>query len=239
MPGLGTIINVTAIVIGGLLGMLFGKKLKKRVQDTLMSAVAVCVLFLGIGGCLEEMLVITDDGVTTQGTMMMIGCFAIGALIGEWLNIDYHMEHFGEWLKIKTKSEHDSGFVDGFVTASLTVCIGAMAVVGAITDGLTGDYSILLAKAILDLIIIMIMTASMGKGCIFSAIPVGLFQGAITILAKFVEPLMTPEALSNLSLTGSMLIFCVGVNLLWGKKVKVANLLPAIFLAVGWAFLPL
>lgn len=239
MPGLGTIINVAAVIAGGILGMLFGKKLKKRVQDTLMSAVAVCVLFLGIGGCLEEMLVITDDGVTTQGTMMMIGCFAVGALIGEWLNIDYHMEHFGEWLKIKTKSEGDGSFVDGFVTASLTICIGAMAVVGAITDGLTGDYSILLAKAILDLIIIMIMTASMGKGCIFSAIPVALFQGSITVLARFVEPLMTAEALSNLSLTGSMLIFCVGVNLLWGKKVKVANLLPAIFLAVGWAFLPI
>lgn len=239
MPGLGTIINVAAVIIGGFLGMLFGNKLKKRVQDTLMSAVAVCVLFLGIGGCLEEMLVITPDGVTTQGTMMMIACFAVGALIGEWLNIDYHMEHFGEWLKIKTKSEGDGSFVDGFVTASLTICIGAMAVVGAITDGLTGDYSILLAKAVLDMIIIMIMTASMGKGCIFSAIPVALFQGSITVLARFVEPLMTAEALSNLSLTGSMLIFCVGVNLLWGKKVKVANLLPAIFLAVGWAFLPI
>ena len=239
MPGLGTIINFAAVIIGGILGMLFGKKLKQRVQDTLMSAAAVCVLFLGIGGCLEEMMVVTEDGVTTQGTMMMIGCFAVGALIGEWLNLDYHMEHFGEWLKIKTKSEGDSSFVDGFVTASLTICIGAMAVVGAIKDGLTGDYSILLAKSILDMIIIMIMTASMGKGCIFSAIPIVLFQGSITILARFVEPLMTPEALSNLSLTGSMLIFCVGVNLIWGKKIKVANLLPTIFLAVGWAFLPL
>lgn len=239
MTGLGTIINVAGIIAGGIMGLILGKKFKQRVQDTLMSAVAVCVLFLGIGGCLEEILIVTEDGISTQGTMMMIVCFAIGALIGEWLNIDYHMEHFGEWLKVKTKSEGESTFVDGFVTASLTVCIGAMAVVGAITDGLTGDYSILLAKTILDLIIIMIMTASMGKGCIFSALPVALFQGFITLLARFVEPLMTPEALSNLSLTGSMLIFCVGVNLLWGKKVKVANLLPAIFLAVGWAFLPL
>lgn len=239
MTGLGTIINVAGIIAGGIMGLILGKKFKQRVQDTLMSAVAVCVLFLGIGGCLEEILIVTENGISTQGTMMMIVCFAIGALIGEWLNIDYHMEHFGEWLKVKTKSEGESTFVDGFVTASLTVCIGAMAVVGAITDGLTGDYSILLAKTILDLIIIMIMTASMGKGCIFSALPVALFQGFITLLARFVEPLMTPEALSNLSLTGSMLIFCVGVNLLWGKKVKVANLLPAIFLAVGWAFLPL
>ena len=204
-----------------------------------MSAAALCVLFLGIGGCMEEMLVVTEDGLTTQGSMMMIACFAVGALIGEWLDIDRHMEEFGVWLKKKTKSEGDTSFVDGFVSASLTVCIGAMAVVGAITDGITGDFSILAAKAVLDLIIIMIMTASMGKGCIFSAIPVGLFQGSITFLARLVEPFMTEQALSNMSLTGSMLIFCVGVNLIWGKKVKVANLLPAVFLAVVWTFLPI
>ena len=124
------------------------------------------------------------------------------------------------------------------MTASLTVCVGAMAVVGSIRDGIYGDYSILAAKAVLDLIIVLVMTASMGKGCIFSAVPVGIFQGILTLLAALVEPLMTEQALSNLSLTGSMLIFCVGVNLLWGKKIRVANLLPAIFVAVAWAFLP-
>jgi uncharacterized membrane protein YqgA involved in biofilm formation len=239
MIGLGTIINVAAIICGGIMGLLFGKKMSERFHDILMKGAAVCVLFLGIGGCLAEMLVATEDGFTTQGTMMMIVCMAVGGIIGEALKIEQRIEHFGEWLKIKTKSQHDTAFVDAFVTASVTVCIGAMAVVGALTDGLTGDYSILLAKAILDFIIIMIMTASMGKGCAFSAIPVGIFQGVITLLARFVEPLMTEQALSNLSLTGSMLIFCVGVNLLFGKKVSVANLLPAIFLAVGWAFLPI
>jgi uncharacterized membrane protein YqgA involved in biofilm formation len=204
-----------------------------------MHGAAICVIFLGIGGCLAEMLVITDDGITTQGTMMMIICFAVGGLIGEALKIEQRIEHFGEWLKIKTKSQGDSSFVDAFVVASVTVCVGAMAVVGALTDGLTGDYSILMAKALLDFIIIMIMTASMGKGCAFSAIPVAIFQGTITLLARFVEPLMTDAALSNLSLTGSMLIFCIGINLLWGHKVSVANLLPTIFLAVGWAFLPI
>ena len=238
MIGLGTILNVAGIIAGGLFGLLFGNRMEKRFQDTLMSAAALCVLFLGVGGCMEEMLILTADGLTTGGSMMMIACFAVGALIGEWMDIDRHMEEFGTWLKKKTKSEGDTTFVDGFVSASLTVCIGAMAVVGSITDGITGDYSILAAKAILDLIIIMIMTASMGKGCIFSAIPVGLFQGSITLLARLVEPLMTDQALSNMSLTGSMLIFCVGVNLIWGKKIKVANLLPAIFLAVAWTYLP-
>lgn len=239
MVGLGTIINVAGILAGGLGGILFGRRLGQRYQDTLMSANGICVLFLGIAGCLQEMLVVTKEGLNSQGTMMMIGCFAIGALIGEWLNIELHMEQFGEWLKCKTKSQGDAAFVDAFVTASLTVCIGAMAVVGSIRDGISGDYSILAAKAVLDFIIILVMTASMGKGCIFSAIPVAIFQGAVTVLARLVQPLMTEKAMSNLSLTGSMLIFCVGVNLIWGKKIRVANLLPSIFLAVAWAFLPI
>ena len=169
---------------------------------------------------------------------MMIGSLAIGALIGEWLNLEKHMEEFGEWLKRKTRSDRDEGFVDGFVTASLTVCIGAMAVVGAIQDGLAGDVSILTAKAVLDMIIILVMTASMGKGCLFSAIPVAVFQGSVTLLARLIEPLITPSALHNLSLVGSILIFCVGLNLVWGKRVRVANLLPAVVVAAAWAFLP-
>ncbi len=238
MIGLGTLINVAGILVGGLGGMLFGKRLTQRFQDTLMGANGICVLFIGISGCLSEMYKITASGLEAGGTMMMIVCFALGALFGELLNLESRFEQFGEWLKRKTGSEGDTGFVGGFVTASLTVCIGAMAVVGSIQDGTLGDYSTLSAKAVLDLIIIMVMTASFGKGCIFSAIPVAIFQGAITLLATFIEPIMTPQALSNLSLTGNILIFCVGLNLVWGKKIKVANLLPTIVFAVIWAFLP-
>ena len=122
MIGFGTVLNVGGILAGGLLGLTFGNRLNKRCQDTLMSANALCVLFLGIGGCMEEMLKITENGLSGSGTMMMIGCFALGALIGEWLDLDRHMEEFGIWLKEKTKSEGDTSFVDGFVTASLTVC---------------------------------------------------------------------------------------------------------------------
>ena len=238
MIGLGTLINVAGILAGGLFGLLFGKRLTQRFQDTLMSANGICVLFIGISGCLSEMYKITTSGLETSGTMMMIVCFALGALFGELLNLESRFEQFGEWLKRKTGSEGDTGFVGGFVTASLTVCIGAMAVVGSIQDGTLGNYSTLSAKAVLDLIIIMIMTASFGKGCIFSAIPVALFQGSITLLSTLIEPIMTPQALSNLSLTGNILIFCVGLNLVWGKKIKVANLLPTIVFAVIWAFLP-
>ena len=237
MIGLGTIINTAAIILGGLAGGVFGKRLTERYQDTLMKACGLCVVFLGIAGALEKMFVITEGKVSSTGTMMMIASFAIGALIGEWLNIEHHMNRFGEWLKVKSGNSKDKIFVDAFVTASLTVCVGAMAIVGSIQDGILGDYNTLLMKAILDFVIICVMTASMGKGCAFAAIPVAIFQGSITLLARGIEPIMTEAALNNLSLEGSMLIFCVGVNLIWDKKFKVANMLPAIVIAVAWAFI--
>jgi uncharacterized membrane protein YqgA involved in biofilm formation len=125
------------------------------------------------------------------------------------------------------------------VTASLTVCIGAMAIVGSIQDGISGDWSTLGAKAILDFIIVMVMTSSLGKGCVFSEIPVLIWEGSLTLLATTIKPLMTELTMSYLSLVGSVLIFCVGLNLVWGKKVRVANLLPAVVLAVVAAFLPI
>ena len=125
------------------------------------------------------------------------------------------------------------------MTASLTVCIGAMAIVGSIQDGISGDWSTLGAKAILDFIIVMVMTSSLGKGCVFSAIPVLIWEGSLTLLATTIKPLMTELTMSYLSLVGSVLLFCVGLNLVWGKKVRVANLLPAVVLAVVAAFLPI
>lgn len=234
MVGLGTIINVGAII----LGLLLGRSVKVRYQDILMMAVGICVMLLGIGGTMEEMLSIQEGAIVSGGSMMMIITMALGALTGEWMDIEGKMEKFGTWLKEKTGSGGDNSFVDAFVTTSLTVCIGAMAVVGFIKDGIYGDYGILAAKAIMDLIIVFVMTVSMGKGCVFSAIPVGIFQGIVTLLARLLEPLMTEAALSNLSLVGSIMIFCVGLNLVFGKKVKVANFLPAIVFAVAWAFLP-
>jgi uncharacterized membrane protein YqgA involved in biofilm formation len=238
MFGLGTVINVAAIVLGGILGALVGRFLKEQLRDSLSKACGICVLFIGIGGALEGMLSVQDGAIASGGSLLIIACLAIGALIGELLNIEGLLERFGGWLKRKTGNSRDARFIDGFVTASLTVCIGAMAVVGAIQDGISADPSILTTKAILDLIIIMVMTCSMGKGCIFSAIPVGIFQGSITVLAVLIKPLMTDTALSNLSMVGSILIFCVGINLVWGKKIRVANLLPSIVIAVIAAFLP-
>ncbi|MBQ2855131.1 MAG: DUF554 domain-containing protein [Oscillospiraceae bacterium] len=239
MPGMGTIINTAAILLGGLFGALFGRFLSESAQDTLTKVCGVSTLFIALSGALEGMLTVENGVIVSGGSMLIIGCLAIGAFVGELLNIEGGFERFGQWLKIKTGNAKDKGFVDAFVTASLTVCIGAMAIVGSIQDGIQGDYSILATKAVLDLIIIMVMTCSMGRGCVFSAIPVAVLQGSITALAGLVKPLMTDAALANLSLVGNVLIFCVGINLVWGKKIRVANLLPAIIAAVAAAFLPL
>lgn len=239
MYGLGTIINTAAIVAGGAGGALFGRFLKENVQDTLTKVCGVSTLFIAITGALEQMLTVENGAIVCHGAMLVIGCLTIGAVIGELLNLEGAFERFGEWLKQKTGNARDKRFVDAFVTASLTVCIGAMAIVGSIEDGISGDYSILATKAVLDFIIIMVMSCSMGRGTIFSAIPVAILQGSITVLAGLLRPVMTVGALANLSMVGNVLIFCVGINLVWDKKVRVANLLPSIVAAVIAAFLPI
>jgi len=239
MYGMGTIINTLAILAGGVLGGLFGKLLSDSAQDTLTKICGVSTLFIAVSGAMEGMLRIEDGVIVSGGSMLIIGCLSVGGLVGEILKIEDGFERFGQWLKIKTGNARDQGFVNSFVTASLTVCIGAMAIVGSIQDGILGDYSILATKAVLDLIIIMVMSCSMGRGAVFSAIPVAIFQGSVTALAGLLRPVMTEPALANLSLVGNVLIFCVGINLVWGKKIKVANLLPGIVAAVIAAFLPM
>lgn len=237
MPGIGTIINVIAIITGGLIGLFFGKLIKEKVRDSLIIVCGISVIFMAIAGAMEQMLIIIDNKISTQGSMMMIISLVVGTLIGEIIGIDEAFVRLGEWLKKKSGSEGDTKFIDAFLTASFTVCIGAMAIIGSIQDGLFGDYNMLLAKSILDLVIIIFMTSSLGKGCIFSAVPVLILQGGVTLLSGLLLPVMTDMAQCYLSMVGSILIFCVGLNLVFGNKVRVANMLPAIVIAVAWAVL--
>ncbi|MBQ9692621.1 MAG: DUF554 domain-containing protein [Clostridia bacterium] len=239
MYGLGTIINVAAIVAGGLLGMLCGRFIGERHRDTLCKACGLSVIFIGAAGAFKGMFSVADGKIVYGGDFLIIGCLALGALAGELINIEGGFEKFGAWLKRKTRSTGDGNFIEGFVSASFTVCIGAMAIVGSINDGLYGDHTVLVTKAILDFIIIMIMAASLGKGTVFSAIPVAILQGGVTALSVLIKPIMTETALLYLSVVGNILIFCVGINLVFGKKIKVANLLPSIIFAVASAFLPI
>lgn len=232
MIGLGTIVNAAAIVAGGLAGLLSRRFLKERYQETILKAMGFAIIVMALSSTLSQMFVIKISELEVQGTMMMILSLALGALLGEYINLDHWFERFGTWLRDKTGNQSDSQFINAFVSASLTVCVGAMAVLGSIQDGISGSHDTLYAKAILDLIIIMMMTASLGKGCIFSAIPVAILQGSITLLAREAAPLMTDAAIRNLALVGNVLILCVGVNLIWPKTIRVANVLPAIVIAV-------
>ena len=232
-PGFGTVVNCIALVTGGLLGLTVGRFLNERFQQTLQMACAISVIFIGIGSTLTKMLRINADGsIELLGAMMMIASLTIGAVIGEIIDLDSKFERFGVWLKIKTGNEGDNNFINGFVTASLTFCIGAMSVLGPINDALLGDCTVLYMKSVLDLTLVMVMAASLGKGCVFSSVSVGLFQGTVTVLAGLIEPLMTPAALDNISYVGNILIFCVGINLMFGNKIRAANLLPALVIAV-------
>ena len=239
MPGLGTLINVIAVVVGGLSGSLVGRLFDEGQQRAVNVACGVSVLFIGIAGAMEGMLAIEGGGITSARAMFVVLCLALGTVVGELFRIEDRFEQFGTWLKMRTGNARDEKFVDAFVTTSLTVCTGAMAIVGAIQDGMLGDFSTLAIKSVLDLVIVAVMTSSMGKGCAFSAIPIAVLEGSVTLLSSLLRPLMTDVAMANLSLIGSILIFCVGVNLVWGKTIRVANMLPAVVLAVVAAFLPL
>ena len=238
MIGLGTIINCAAIAAGGLIGHFTGKLFREDQQESLTKACGISVLFIAIAGAMQGMLSIDGGKLLGGKSMLVVLCLALGTVVGEAAGIEKGFERFGEWLKKKSGNSGDQQFVNAFVTASLTVCIGAMAIVGAIQDGISGDYSTLAVKAVLDFIIIAVMTSSLGKGCVFSAIPVFLFEGSITVLARLISPVMTETATAYLSLIGSVLIFCVGLNLVFGRKVRVANMLPAVVFAVAAAYLP-
>lgn len=240
MPGLGTIVNTAAIVAGGITGYFAKKLLNDRIQKILLLAMALSVLIMGINGAVSKSLQITDGGITVTGSYMVIFSLVPGGLAGEVIDLDGKMEKLGAYLKKRSGNEKDSAFISGFLNASFAVCIGAMAVMGSLMDGIFHDHSILFTKAVLDFVIIMVMTASMGKGCVFSALPVAVFQGTITLLSSFLAPVLNDAAMHNLSLTGSILIMCIGINLLFDGRfsIKVANLLPAIVFSVIAAYIP-
>ena len=174
-----------------------------------------------------------DGGsISVQGTMLLIFSLVIGCLLGEWINLEAKMEIIGEKIKNFVRIKNDNRFVDGFVTTSLIICVGAMAIVGAMEDGLTGDSSTLIAKSLLDFVLVAVMTAAYGVGSAFSAIPIFVYQGAITLIAAVFGTVISDGLIAELSFVGNALIFCVGVNLVREKTFRVANMLPALLIPV-------
>lgn len=237
MIGLGTIINTAGVIAGGLIGLGLKNGIKKNMQDIMMQACGVATIFIGGAGALSKMLVFQDGKLETQGTMLLIFSLVLGSLLGEWINIEQKMDLLGERIKKAVKAENDNLFVEGFVNVSLIICVGAMAIVGSVQDGISGDYSMLVAKAILDLIIVVVFAATYGIGAVFSAVPIFVYQGSITLAAAFLGSFVSEAMINDLSFIGSALIFCVGVNIGFGKKFRVGNMLPALIVPVLYEIL--
>ena len=232
MIGLGTIINTVAIIIGGLLGLLLKNGIAKQFESILMQALGLATIFIGASGVLKYMLVVENGAIATRGTMLLIFSLVIGSLLGQWLDIEARMETLGIKLKAAVRIKNDNLFVEGFVTASLIVCVGAMAIVGAMQDGLSGDSSMLIAKALLDFALVAILASAYGVGPVFSALPIFVYQGAITLIAALFGNVISDGLIEMLSFVGSALIFCVGINLVREKTFRVANMLPALLIPV-------
>ncbi len=234
MIGLGTLVNMAAILIGSAVGLLFKEILKPRFKDTIMHALGLAVMFIGISGALQGLLKIEKGNIETTNIIYMVITLAVGAFLGELIDIEARLEHFGEFIKktLKVRGEKGQDFVEGFVSSSLLYCIGAMAIIGALKDGLTGNISTLCAKAIIDGTVSVFIASTLGIGVFFSIIPLGIYQGFITLAAKFVEPFLKDELILNVSFIGSVIIFGIGINMIFGKKIKCGNLLPAVLLPV-------
>lgn len=235
----GTIVNALAVLAGSIAGMLLtwlaghfssrlpagSAKLGERLQTIIMQGVALCVMFLGISGSLKG-----------QNSLITILSMVIGAIIGELLDLDKRMRALGDWVQKKTErlalGNGKASISEGFVTASLLFCVGAMAIVGALQDGLTGDHSTLFAKSLLDGISSIVFGASLGLGVSFSAAAIFLYQGLIAVLASFLAPFLSDAVIAEMTCVGSLLIVALSLNMLNLTKIKVMNLVPAIFLPI-------
>lgn len=232
MIGLGTIVNTVAVVLGGGLGLLLKNGIAKKFETILMQALGLATVFIGAGGVLKYMLVVENGALATRGTMLLIFSLVIGCILGQLLDIESQMEKLGTRLKTAVRIKNDNRFVEGFVNTSLIICVGAMAIVGAMEDGLSGDSSTLIAKAVLDFALVVILASTYGVGAMFSAIPIFVYQGAITVIAAMFGAVISDVLIGELSFVGSALIFCVGVNLVREKTFRVANMLPALLIPI-------
>ncbi|HHU03653.1 MAG TPA: DUF554 domain-containing protein [Fastidiosipila sp.] len=229
---MGTLVNTLAVLLGGGLGLLLKHGIKERFKEILMQALGVSTMFIGISGALRGILVVNDDLLDSRNTLLMILCLVLGAVLGELLNIDRWMQGLGERLRRKVRArDEDSYFVEGFVTTTIIICTGAMAIVGSFQDALMGDPSMLYAKSALDGVIAAVLASSLGVGLLFAAIPLLVYQGSLTLLASWIKPILSELMLFNISFVGSILVFLIGVNMLFDKRIRIANFLPSIILA--------
>ena len=238
MIGLGTIVNTAAVIVGSLLGLLLKRGISERIKTAVDTAIGLSCMVMGISGALAGLFRVDGVNITTTDTMIMIFSLIIGAVLGELINIDKGLNNAGDFLSKKlTKGSDTGGFAVGFANAAILFCVGAMAVVGSLEDGLLGNPSTLYAKSVLDFCMAIVFASAYGIGVMLSSVVVLLYQGGITLLASFVSPLLTDASILQMSLVGSVLIMCIGLNIMKVTKIKVANLLPATFIPIIWGII--
>lgn len=220
---LGTIVNTIAVIIGAVIGMFLKKGIPQRLSDTMMKGLGLCTLFLGISGSL--------DG---QNSLILIISIVVGALIGEGIDLDAKLNQLGNWLENRFKSKDGSkvSVAEGFVSASLLFCVGAMTIVGSLQSGLQGNHEMLFNKSMLDFVAAIIFASTMGVGVMLSAAFVFVYQGAITLLAQWVAPVLSDVVIAEMNCAGSVIIIGIALNLLGITKLKVMNYVPAIFIPI-------
>lgn len=237
MTGLGTIVNAAAIIAGGLAGSFFRKGISERFKETIMQAMGLSILMIGMSGALQGIYTVTAGGKLDRiFIMLMIMSLLTGAVIGEFIKIEEKLELLGNFIQNKY-GKNSGNFSEGFITASLLYCVGAMAIVGSLEDGLSGNTSTLFAKSVLDAVLSVIFGATLGIGVAFSSISVLLYQGTITIMAGLIRPWLTETVISQISLVGSILILAIGLNMLGIKRIKAGNLLPAVIIPLLYYFI--
>ena len=223
----GTIVNAAAIAAGSLIGLILKKGISKRFEDSVNKALGLSVLLLGLNGVISSMFTAENGILSSSGTLLLIISLVVGVLAGEALKIEDRLNGLGDFLGAKLKQ---SDFSLGFVNASLIFCVGAMAIIGSVNDGLKGDSSVLYIKSLLDFTSAIILSATMGIGVIFSAVSVLLYQGLLTLSAGFIGPLLSDMLLNQICMVGYVLVMCIGINFLGLTKIKTANFLPALLI---------
>jgi uncharacterized membrane protein YqgA involved in biofilm formation len=218
---LGVLVNTGTVILGSLVGLIFKRGIPKKLTDAVMLGIGLCTLAIGISGTLKG-----------ENALILIGAIVIGAIIGTAIDLDKRLNTLGEWLGRRfKKSDGGVSVAEGFVTASLLFCIGSMTIVGSLQSGLTGDNQTIFTKSLLDLVSSAILSVSLGIGVIFAAVFVFIFQGGLVLLAGYLAPVLTASAVNEITCAGSLIIIALGLNLIGVTKIKVANYLPAIFIA--------
>jgi len=231
---MGTLINVLAILVATVLGMVFRKGLSEDLQKNIMFVLGLGLVVVSIGWFMADFLVVTDSGISTQKDLLVILSLVIGVIVGETLDIDGRLSRFAYGIESKYKLPP---LAKGFIAGTLIFCVGAMAIIGSLKDGISGDSTTLIVKSALDFVTAMVLASVLGAGVAFSAISVLVYQGSITLLARVVAPFLTDDLTAGISMVGSVLLVAMGLNFMGVTKVKVANLLPALLVPVGYALI--